>query len=121
MDPTPLPDRLQELARRKEELAKLETEIASEMKSELQALPARYGFKDAMSLYKAMVGAGAKRNASQGKRKERTKITPEMEKQVMTWTSQGMHMHIMAEKLGISMASITNIRKRNAPNARGAG
>jgi len=123
-----LSKQIQELAKAKALIAKLETEISQALPSELAALPAIYGFKSAkdfLKAFKAAVASGASKKAkkagkkasakaaapSKAKGRKRARITDEIKAQVKTLAQEGKSGAAIAKALGISLPSVQNIKK----------
>ena len=117
-----LTDKLIELDTARAKLAALEHSVEADMKKELASLPARYGFASASEFLSAVAAAtgkrrgrkagGGKANAKAGgKRRTRAKITDAMRAEVKKLTEQGKSGREVAKTLGISLASVQNIKK----------
>ncbi|MGC4073965.1 MAG: helix-turn-helix domain-containing protein [Nibricoccus sp.] len=118
-------DKIQKLAKAKAEIAKLESDISSELKAALAALPAQYGFENAEDFtdaVKAAVGgksSGKKRGPkpgksakpAKGKRGKRAKITDETRAEVKKMVQAEKTGVEIAKALGISLPSVQNIKK----------
>lgn len=90
-------------------LAKLEADAATDIKVELAALPARYGYANARTFNGAVRRACG---AVSGKpRKARAVITDDMRAQVGHLVKIGQSGSEIASELGISLPSVQNIKK----------
>lgn len=105
--------KLKEIAAAKQKLAALESEAASELKTELAALPARYGFSDTRAFVLAVrrACAGTKLTKLANGRKARAIITPDMRGAVKTMVQSGHSGAYIANEVGISLPSVQNIKK----------
>lgn len=105
--------KIKEIAAAKQKLAALESEAASELKIELAALPARYGFHDARAFVLAVRRAcgGTKPTKLANGRKARAVITEAMRANVDDMVNEGKTGAFIAEALGISLPSVQNIKK----------
>jgi hypothetical protein len=97
-------DKLKELAATREKVAALEESLAADLKKELAALPARYGFKSAAAFTAAVRAAG-------GKPRKRVIITDAMRAKVKKFVEDGKTGREIMELLDISMPSVHNIKK----------
>ncbi len=128
-------DKIKELEAVRAKLAHLEQSIASELNTELAALPAKYGFAstaDFVSAVQAATGGGGKRRGrkpgrkanapaaipakggkgSPGKkRRTRAVITDETRAQVKKLVGDGKTGSEIAKTLKISLPSVQNIKK----------
>jgi len=123
-------DKLKELEAARVKLATLEQSIADELKSELAALPAKYGFASVGAFVRAVnaaagggggrgrrrgrpPGKGKAGGAKKGGRKRRTRavITDETRAQVKKLVDAGKTGSEIAETLKISVPSVQNIKK----------
>ncbi len=119
-----LTDTLKELAAAKAKVAELETSVAAEIRSELQALPARYGFANAAAFVAAVKAASGKRRGRKpgtgkagaakiaGKRRKRAKITDAIRAEVKTLVEAGKTGNEIAKAVGISLQSVQNVKKQ---------
>ena len=115
-------DTLKKIAQYKSRLADLERELFVQ----LAKLPAQYGFATAEEFIAAFrkavgnkpgrkpgkVGKTAAPKASNGGRKPRVKITPEIEAQVKSLTEAGKTGAEIAKATGVSLPSVGNIKKK---------
>jgi DNA-binding NarL/FixJ family response regulator len=130
-------DKLKELEAARAKLASLEQTIASELNSELAGLPGKYGFAstdDFVAAVKSASGGGstgarrgrprgrppgstnkaaatAPKKTRAGKRRTRAVITDETRAQVKKMVNDGSTGAEIADKLGISLPSVQNIKK----------
>ena len=114
-------DKLKELAQLKAQAAKLEAALEAQRPAALAALPAEYGFADLKSFIKALkAAAGAKPKAKRGRKagtkvakgkRTRGRITEEIKLAVKTALEQGKKAGAIAKEVGISYASIQNLKK----------
>lgn len=112
-------DKIKELAAAKARVTELESTIAAELRSELAALPARFGFADTRSFLIAVKAASGKRRgrkpgaakAATPKRRKRAKITDATRASVKTLAEEGKTGNEIAKSLGISLPSVQNIKK----------
>ena len=95
-------------------------------RSELAALPAKYGFDSAAELAKAIVAAGGKRPGRKpgkaakakakasggGRRRKRAKITDAMREEVKKMVEAGKTGSEIAKAIGVSLPSVQNIKKK---------
>jgi hypothetical protein len=111
-------NKLKELEATRAKLANLEQAIASELRSELAGLPAKYGFATAKEFAAAVIGASggrrgrkAKGAAAGGKRRRRAVITDETRASVKKMVEAGKTGGEIAKALAISLPSVQNIKK----------
>lgn len=115
-------DTLKEIEAARAKLAALEAAAAGDLKKELAALPARYGFADAKSFLAAFKsahgvskkGRGKKATAAtpaEGKRRKRAKITDEIRAEVKKLAEAGKTGAKIAATVGISLPSVQKIKK----------
>ncbi len=117
-------DKIKELEELQAKAAQLKQAIEVERTRELAALPAKYGYGDLATFIKAVkAAAGAAKprgrkpkgaakpvKAKSGKR-SRAKITDELKAQVKAAVEAGETGAAIAERLGISVPSVQNIKK----------
>lgn len=108
-------DTLKQIAEYKTRLAALEKKLHAE----LAKLPARFGFKSAdefLAAFRAATGAkpGAKAKvpAAKSGRKPRVEITDDMVAEVKKLVADGKTGGEIADKVGISLPSVQNIKKK---------
>lgn len=96
----------------------LEATIETERTKELKALPAKYGFDSLTDFIKALKAASStparKRRAKsspKGAKGKRVKITPEIKEKVKSAIEAGQTGSKIAGDLGISLASVQNVKK----------
>jgi DNA-binding CsgD family transcriptional regulator len=113
-------EKMKELEATKAKLAALEKSIATELRLELGSLPAKYGFESVKAFIAALKesstgGRGGKRVAkkkkSAGARRKRAVITTETRDELKKMVEDGKTGGEIAEKLGISLPSVQNIKK----------
>ena len=113
-------DKLKELAAAKAKLAKLEASVAADLRVELGGLPAKYGFTDLKSFFQAVEAANrsrpgrkpaAEKPVSIRKRRKRAKITDATRAELKKLVAAGKTGEEVAKTLGISPASVQNIKK----------
>lgn len=117
-------EKLRELEATRAKVAVLEQSIAAERNQELVALPARYGFTDVASFVAAVKAATGVRRGRRpkmsppaaakpatGKRRKRAKITDAMRAEVKKFVEAGKSGPEIAKTVGISEASVANIKK----------
>ena len=113
-------NKLKEIEAARAHIASLEKSIAAQLKTELAALPAKYGFSTVKAFAKAVkaavggggkVGGAAKPKASGGKNRTRAVITDETRANVKKLVEEGKSGTAIAEELGISLPSVQNIKK----------
>jgi hypothetical protein len=113
-------DKLKELEAARAKLASLEQSIASELKKELAALPAKSGFDSIDAFVKAVKAAGGGRRGraastgkpgGPGKKRRRAVITDETRASVKKMVGAGKTGGEIAKALGISLPSVQNIKK----------
>jgi hypothetical protein len=100
----------------KAKVAKLEQDIAAQLKKELASLPRKYGFSSPREFLKAfrsvagdvMVSGG---NRVAGKRRRRAVITADTKAQVKNLVVAGKTGGEIAKAIGISLPSVQNIKK----------
>lgn len=115
--PTIVSAKLKELESARAKLATLEQAVQDEMKKELAALPAKYGFESADDFIEAVRAAtGARRRgrpAATGgkKRRSRAVITDETRALVKKLVEGGKTGAEIAKVVGISLPSVQNIKK----------
>jgi DNA-binding NarL/FixJ family response regulator len=116
-------EKIRQLEATKAKVAKLEQSVATELRKELAAMPASYGF-DSVEAFIAAVsaaaggrrgrakGAGAGKAAHAGrKRRRRAVITEETRAEVKKLAGAGKTGAEIAAAIGISLPSVQNIKK----------
>ncbi len=112
--------KLKEIEAAKAHIASLEKSIATELKTELAALPVKYGFSTVKAFAKAVkaavggagkVGGVAKPKASGGKKRTRAVITDGTRANVKKLVEEGKSGPAIAKELKISLPSVQNIKK----------
>lgn len=107
-------EKLKEIDNARAKLAQLEADAAADLKKELAALPARYGFENVKAFIKAVKAAGsgkATRGRAAGKKRTRAVITDETRAQVKKLAAAGKTGNEIASAVGISLPSVQNIKK----------
>ncbi len=117
-------EKLKELEATRAKLAALEQSVAAELKSELAALPARFGFSNTADFFAAVQAASGKRRGRKpgsgksasaepavGKRRKRAKITDKTRTELKKLVEQGKTGTEIAAALKISLPSVQNIKK----------
>ena len=105
-----------QLEKYRAKVAELEKEVALRQKK-LLALPGRFGFRTVGDMIGALEAAasaagGAFRKARVKSRRKRTKITAGVRANVKSLVGEGLTGAAVAKKLGISVASVQNIKKK---------
>jgi hypothetical protein len=103
----------------KAKVAQLEQDIASQLSKELASLPYRYGFSSTLDFIKAVRAVGGKAMISSRKkvsgkpvkRRKRAVIAAETKVRVKTLVAAGKTGGEIARTVGISLASVQNIKK----------
>ena len=115
-------EKMKELEVTKAKLAALEKSIAAELRLELNSLPAKYGFESVAAFVAALKEAAPggrrgkrltkkKKPEGAGARRKRAVITPETRDELKKMVEDGKTGGEIAEKLGISLPSVQNIKK----------
>jgi DNA-binding NarL/FixJ family response regulator len=108
-------NKLKQLEVTKAKMAALLEQITTELNKELRALPQKYGFTDVddfVRAVKAAAGGKGKGKGAGGKaRRKRAVITDETRAEVKKLVGAGKTGNEIAEKLGISLPSVQNIKK----------
>ncbi len=112
-------DKLQELAAAKAKIAELEKAVASELSTELRALPQKYGFDTTVAFISAVRAASGKRRgrppanaaAAVPRKRTRAKITDATRAEVKKLVEAGKKAPEIAKAVGISEPSVANIKK----------
>lgn len=107
-------DKIKELEATRAKLAALESSVHDELKRELAALPAQYGFDNVPKFLKAVkAAAGSKPKAADAPKGKRTraKITDDTRAKVKALVEEGKTGAEIAKALGISLPSVQNIKK----------
>ena len=105
-----------QLEKYRAKVVELEKEVALRQKK-LLALPGRFGFRTVGDMIGALEAAasaagGAFRKARVKSRRKRTKITAGVRANVKSLVGEGLTGAAVAKKLGISVASVQNIKKK---------
>ncbi|RRK01308.1 helix-turn-helix domain-containing protein [Opitutaceae bacterium TAV4] len=114
--------KIKELEELKARAAKLAASIDAERTAELAALPGKYGYDDVNAFIKALKQAAGVRKSrkgskapkaakSEGGKRTRAKITPELKEQVKAAVAEGKTGSEIAAAFGISLPSVQNIKK----------
>jgi DNA-binding NarL/FixJ family response regulator len=112
-------DKLKELEATRAKLAALEQTVQAELKSELAALPARYGFENVAAFVAAVRAASGRRRGrpakvasrAPGKRRRRAKVTDETRTEVKKLVAAGKTGVEIAKAVGVSLPTVQNIKK----------
>lgn len=116
-----LQDKIQLANEQRAQLAALEADIATELKTELAALPGKFGFKTADELRDGVLKAQDKRIRPKAgfrpvkARKQPTKITDAIRDEVMKRTAAHEPIQKICKDLDIGPASVANVRRERAP------
>jgi hypothetical protein len=103
---------VKELESAKAKVTELTELLEKELGQKLAGLPAEYGFADMKSFIKALKNAaGAGSRKRRAKKAGRSRITPEIKDQVKALVKAGKTGAEIAKELGISSASVQNIKK----------
>lgn len=114
-----LSDKLKELEAARAKVSALEQAVASELRSELSSLPAKYGFVDVRHFLRA-VRAAAKvsrgrdakqKSAGPGTRRKRAVVTDEIRAEVKKLAELGKTGAEIAAQVGVSLPTVQNIKK----------
>jgi DNA invertase Pin-like site-specific DNA recombinase len=112
-------DKLKELEATRAKLAALEQAVQAELKSELAALPAQYGFANVAAFVAAVRAASGRRRgrpakaapAPAGKRRRRAKVTDATRAEVKKLVDAGKTGAEIAKSVGVSLPTVQNIKK----------
>lgn len=113
-------DKLKELEATRAKLAELEQAVQAELRSELAALPAKYGFESVAAFVAAVRAAGGRRRgrpptkatqAPTGKRRRRAKVTDATRAEVKKLAEAGKTGGEIAKAVGVSLPTVQNIKK----------
>lgn len=107
-------DKIKKIAELKAQAAKLEASVEAERQAELAALPAKFGYDSLASFIKALkASGGSKRGRAAGakSRRKRTPITPALKEKVKAAVAAGKSGAEIVKSLGLSMASVQNIKR----------
>lgn len=102
-----------EIEQYRKKIAELEKQVAAERKSELRALPAKFGYATMKEFIRALRTLGGGQAAGPGRRRrgKRARITPEMRNEIKAALQSGKKGVQVAKEFGISVPSIQNIKK----------
>lgn len=101
---------LQEIERKKQEIAELEKQAAEQRKQKLLSLHEQVGLNSVHELIEALQEvAGVKSSGSKSKRRGR--ITPQLREEIGQALRDGASGSQVAQQFGISTASVQNIKK----------
>lgn len=110
--------KIKELVSLQAKAADLQSQIESERKAELAALPREYGYASLKEFIKALKeAAGSRRKgpgrktASRSGKRAYTKITPEIKQKVIAAVKADKSGAAVAKECGISLPSVQNIKK----------
>ena len=107
-------EKIQKLRDMEAQAAQLKKTIEIERAAELASLPRKYGYDSVEDFVKAVREASGKRRgrtAKGGKRSKRTKITDAIRNELKILVGKGVSGSAIAQKLGISIPSVHNIKK----------
>ena len=112
-------DKLKELEATRAKLAALEQAVQAELKSELAALPAKYGFENVAAFVAAVRAASGRRRgrpakatqAPTGKRRRRATVTDATRADVKKLVEAGKTGAEIAKAVGVSLPTVQNIKK----------
>lgn len=114
-------DKLKELEAAKARLEELQRAVAQQLRKELSALPAKYGFDSVRDFTRAVLAAAGGRARGSGKRgrppgsgkrgRRRAVITDAMRSEVKKLTEAGRTGAEIAKAVGVSLPSVQNIKK----------
>lgn len=112
-------DKLKELEATRAKLAALEHAVQAELKSELAALPAKYGFENVAAFVAAVRAASGRRRgrpakatqAPTGKRRRRATVTDATRADVKKLVEAGKTGAEIAKAVGVSLPTVQNIKK----------
>ena len=112
-------DKLKELEATRAKLAALEQAVQAELKTELAALPAKYGFESVAAFVAGVRRASGRRRgrppkaapASIGKRRRRATVTDAMRAEVKKLVEAGKTGAEIATAVGVSLPTVQNIKK----------
>jgi len=109
--------KIKELSAAKARIEQLEKQVASELHKELAQLPSQYGFDDVNSFIRAIKTASGKRR---GRLPRAEKVTTRRKRATITHATRALVKKLVragktgsqiAEKAGISLPSVQNIKK----------
>jgi hypothetical protein len=111
--------KISQLAAARAKVARLESAIESELHRELSVLHERFGFADLKSFFNAVQSAAAtsqkagrpKKAAPAARHRKRAVITAAMREKVVKLAKAGTTASKIAQKIGISLPSVQNIKK----------
>ena len=111
-------DKLKELEATRAKLAALEQAVQAELKSELSALPARYGFENVAAFVAAVRAASGRRRGRPAKatqartgRRHRATVTDATRAEVKKLVEAGRTGAEIAKAVGVSLPTVQNIKK----------
>jgi DNA-binding NarL/FixJ family response regulator len=114
-------EKIKQLADLKAKAAKLEASLEAQRPAALAALPAEFGFDSLAAFIKALKAASGRKYKTKKtgtakapktpRRRKRVKITPEIKAAVKAATEAGRTGAAIAKELGISSASVQNVKK----------
>jgi len=110
-----LTEKIKTLAALKARVVELERAIAADLNGELAFLPTQFGFKDmatfVVALRRAARGQPSRTLTANGKVRRRAKINDTIRSSVRKLAEEGTTGTEIAERLGISIPSVQNIKK----------
>jgi len=113
-------DKIKQLADLKAKAAKLEASLEAQRPAALAALPAEFGFDSLAAFIKALKQAAGRKykvrktkvpKVAKTRKSKRTKITDEVKAAVKAAAEAGKTGAVIAKELGISAASVQNVKK----------
>ena len=111
-------DKIKELAEFEAKIAALKPEIEQERRSELLALPEKYGYSNVKELIAALKEVGGikkkrttKKTTVSKRRKKRAKITPEIKDGILKALNEKKPVGAVAKEFKVSVASVNLIKK----------
>ena len=111
-------DKLKELEATRAKLAALEKAVQAELKSELAALPAKYGFENVAAFVAAVRTASGRRRGRPAKatqartgRRRRATVTDATRAEVKKLVEAGKTGAEIAKAVGVSLPTVQNIKK----------
>lgn len=115
-----LTEKLKALEATRAKLTVLEQAVQAELRSELAALPAKYGFENVATFVAAVRAAGGRRRgrpptkaapAPTGQRRRRAKVTDATRAEVKKLADAGKTGAEIARAVGVSLPTVQNIKK----------
>ena len=113
-------EKIKQLADLKAKAAKLEASLEAQRPAALAALPAEFGFDSLAAFIKALKGAAGRKykvkktkaaKVAKPRNRKRVKITSEIKAAIKAAAEAGKTGAVIAKELGISSASVQNVKK----------